>query len=155
MLVAYWKFSPYSQGPLQPSPVDPKKDPIPDLKRWSDVGYLKWADQASKRNVAVDSLRYIFSAPIENSETLGIIARAINSEQDPPTWPGRKEYRMDTAEGKALMGSPNGRGAALLLVQHKDTMGERRTIDKVAVFSENGDTNLLFYLSKPASASKL
>jgi len=63
----------------------------------------------------------------------------MKTTMNPPLWPGRKEYSMNTNEGKAILGSPNGRGVALLLIQHKAQLGERTTIEKVAVFGEGED----------------
>lgn len=151
MILGWWKYSPAHQAKEQKPPLEPT-DPLPDLKRWSDVAYLVWAAECQKKGKDVSSLRYVFSSPVENAETRGIIARAMDTAHEPPLWPGRKEYTMDSDEGKAILGSPNGRGAALLLIQHKATMGETTTIEKVAVFGEGEDTNLLFYVKKGGQA---
>ncbi|ORY08187.1 hypothetical protein BCR34DRAFT_616466 [Clohesyomyces aquaticus] len=149
MIVAWWKFSPASQGKKQKPPIDPAKDPLPDLQHWSDVAYVLWKDECEKKEKDLSSIRYIFSSPARNPETQGLVARAMDNTSPPPSWSGRKEFTMDTDEGKAILGSPNGRGAAMMLIQHKATMGTYTTIEKVAVFGDgDGETNLLFYVKK-------
>lgn len=44
---------------------------------------------------------------------------------------------MDTTEGQALLGSPNGAGCAFILVQHKRQLG-RKSFDRVTVFQDDG-----------------
>lgn len=151
MILGWWKYSPFSQASEQKPPLDPS-DPLPDLKRWSDVAYMVWAAECLKKSEPVSNLRYIFSSPVENAESQGNIARAMKTTMKSPLWPGRKEYSMDRDEGKAILASPNGRGAALLLIQHKVQLGERITIEKAAVFREGEETNLLFYVRKPDQA---
>ena len=145
MILAWWKYSPFSQASEQKPPLDPS-DPLPDLKRWSDVAYMVWAAECKKKGQPISNLQHIFSSPFENAESQGIIARAMETTMEPPLWSSRKEYSMDTDEGKAILGSPNGRGVTLLLIQHKAQLGERTTIEKVAVFGEAEGTNLLFYV---------
>lgn len=49
-------------------------------------------------------------------------------------WGHKREFGMDGDAGKALLASPNGRGAALLLGTHKAAFGEKKTIEKVTVW---------------------
>jgi hypothetical protein len=44
---------------------------------------------------------------------------------------------MATDQGKAILGSPNGRGVAFFLYQHKNLLGIK-TVDKVTIFSTIG-----------------
>ncbi|QDS73117.1 hypothetical protein FKW77_001062 [Venturia effusa] len=53
-----------------------------------------------------------------------------------PPWPG-KTFSMDSEAGKVLLGSPNGRGVAWFLLQHKMAFG-LKTITSAVVFKEYG-----------------
>ena len=53
----------------------------------------------------------------------------------------------DSDEGKAILGSPNGRGAGLLLATHKSTFGAK-FIDSVVFWCEDDYINLLFNVGK-------
>lgn len=51
-----------------------------------------------------------------------------------PHWPG-KTFDMVSEAGKVLLGSPNGRGVAWFLLQHKRAFGFK-TVERVVVFKE-------------------
>ena len=60
---------------------------------------------------------------------------------------------MDIAEGLALLGSPNGRGADSLLLEHKKTFEGQTTIGKVMFYcsvAKGGgwEMNLIFHVVK-------
>jgi hypothetical protein len=55
-------------------------------------------------------------------------------------WEKRVEFSMDTDAGKALLGSPNGRGVGYLLAQHKSTFGAKGTVNKVTFFCSGGES---------------
>lgn len=68
-------------------------------------------------------------------------------------WDSKVEWNMDTDAGKALLGSPNGRGVGYLLAQHKSTFGAATTVNKVTFFC-TGDPrfflvpNLVFHITR-------
>lgn len=69
-------------------------------------------------------------------------------------WANRAYWDIDTPEGKALLGSENGRGFGYLLVQHKSTFGDRTAITGVTMWCSTRDetvpqVNLLFRVSDP------
>jgi hypothetical protein len=41
---------------------------------------------------------------------------------------------MDTEEGKALLGTPNGSGIGFLLAQHKEVLGMHKSVKQVTLF---------------------
>jgi hypothetical protein len=51
---------------------------------------------------------------------------------------------MTTDEGKAILGSPNGRGVAFFLYQHKNILGIK-TVDSVTIFSTTGGDGEAWY----------
>jgi hypothetical protein len=93
---------------------------LPDLQHWSDVVYLKWLslDPALKSR----SLHYVLRDNLGNGHTLAVINRVLDAHapfgKECPTWPGLTTD-MDSKEGMALLGTPNGSGVAWLLIQHK------------------------------------
>lgn len=103
-------------------------DVLPDVYRWSDITFIEWKTQAGAR---IKELHYIFQSNIMNQESKMVIERAaggLNNLQ----WPG-KIFEMASSEGRAILGSPNGRGVAFLLATHKEQLGQR-TVERVLVW---------------------
>jgi hypothetical protein len=157
VIVGWYKYGPRYEGRSKVPPVTV----LPKLGRWSDVAFLQWKEQARLRNKDVSNLRYIFSSDVSNTESHGILARALQSNPESLSapswapnednceemyWEDRKVFTMDNARGKALLASPNGLGAAYMLIQHKSTFGEKTTIESVTVWCSDEDTNLLNFL---------
>jgi hypothetical protein len=142
-------------GAFSPAYMGAKKDPpvtvVPDLKSWSDITFLQWADlHKNEKGPAVSHLRYIMKTPCENPTTQLVIKKALkNTGQTLSKWPG-VTFSMDTKEGVAILGTPNGWGVAYLLVQHKKQLGNK-VVDKVTVFQDEGPKvprppSVLFYI---------
>lgn len=55
---------------------------------------------------------------------------------------------MESDEGKVLLASENGRGAALLLIQHKKEFGSTTSIEGVTFWcsGRSGPLNLMFHV---------
>ncbi|ORY01812.1 hypothetical protein BCR34DRAFT_636686 [Clohesyomyces aquaticus] len=123
---------------------------LPALKSSSDIIYLEWFGLTQSTKSKTQNLHYIFSSPVKNPLTQSLIRRALlNTQQSLSTWPGATFF-MDSDEGKAILGAPNGVGAAYLLVQHKKQLG-RKTVKKVTVFQDAGKAvprppSLLFWV---------
>jgi hypothetical protein len=130
-----------------------KNGPAPQLQRWSDVVTLQWKDLTTQLlNIPETGLKYVLQTNIHNETTLRVLGRifgkdagqrCIYEEEDsrpPPRswsskrtlWPG-KIFGMDTEEGQAPLNTPNGCGVALMLAQHKGTLGHK-VVDKVHMF---------------------
>lgn len=66
-------------------------------------------------------------------------------------WKDRKVFGMNTPQGQALLASPNSISAASLLIQHKSTFGDKRTIDAVTIWCQEDEEfdklNLMFHVS--------
>ncbi|KAF2659417.1 hypothetical protein K491DRAFT_775600 [Lophiostoma macrostomum CBS 122681] len=160
VLIGWQKFGP-AHSAFHKEP--PHEGPLPKLKNWHDIAYLQYAEQAAKENIPTRSIRYIVSTAIINNESQYIAGRALkipNHDKDkrPDSewqimrgaecgsypWANRVEFEITSDEGKALMASPNGRGAALMLITHKEAFGEKRVLEKVTVWCENGQINFMF-----------
>ncbi|KAK3078934.1 hypothetical protein LTS18_006252, partial [Coniosporium uncinatum] len=121
--------------------------PLPDLQLWSDVVFLEWARRASNDDDdddgvganSIKNLKFVLRLWIVNVETCDVIAHALRRLH-----PAREESRLvhfeneadipvESEEGKALLGTPNGRGVAWLLVQHRRQLG-RKTVAGVRVW---------------------
>jgi hypothetical protein len=59
-------------------------------------------------------------------------------------WANKATFQTTSDEGKAILASPNGRGAALLLTTHKSTFGQRAFIWQINIWCENDELNWLF-----------
>jgi len=111
--------------------------PLPALQLWSDIVFLEWARVATDDNI--NNLKFVLRLWIVNAETCDVIAHVLRRLH-----PSREESRlvhfenegdvgMESEEGKALLGTPNGRGVAWLLVQHRARLG-RKTVGGVRVW---------------------
>ncbi|KAK4545410.1 hypothetical protein LTR36_002760 [Oleoguttula mirabilis] len=134
VLVSVMNYGPsWTVGNHQGS-VDPWKGtngkalPLPQLGQWSDVVFLTWKYLTTPQQRA--NLRWVFRREIENDDTnniIGYVAKKRNvgkarpsDDNDGPVW--------------ALLATPNLRGVAWLLAQHKADMGER-TVRSIRVWN--------------------
>lgn len=104
------------------------------LRHWSDVAFLQYLSSFPEPPVRPIPLNYVFRVQIQNAET-SLVLNNIISKHGTFTfefWPGIT-FGMDTEEGKAILGTPNGAGVAWMLVQHRKALGEKR-IEKVTLF---------------------
>ncbi|KAF2736416.1 hypothetical protein EJ04DRAFT_562469 [Polyplosphaeria fusca] len=122
------KYSPSHMGPLQHPPVNV----FPDLQRWSDIAFLQW-QQLMGNNVG--NVKYIMSWSIDNPACKTVMKKAFEKTGAVlAPWPG-VTYGMDSEEGKALLGCPNGVGIGWFLVQHKKQLGNT-IVEKIVVFQD-------------------
>ena len=88
--------------------------PLPKLRRWSDVTFLvmqmlndEYISQGEEFDEPYGHLQWVFHTLVSNRKTLAIIELVLGDDKDAiGPWPGRK-FSVKTAEGKALLGSPN------------------------------------------------
>ena len=103
---------------------------IVPLGRWSDLVFLEYenlcktADTRDGGPFDVKGLKAVFRSRIVNADTKNIIFEIAEKKgfDGPPAWPGM-EFKMDTDEGKALLGTPNGNGVGWLLFSHREQLG--------------------------------
>jgi hypothetical protein len=164
VVIGWYKFS-----AAYMAKVNEVDGPMPKLKSWSDIAFLSWLAVGGQQ-----TLRYIVSANVQNDVTNAIIDKLLeknNIKLDPDwdsfdpffhchqfTWDKRRRFDMTTEEGKVLLASPNGLGAAYLLIQHKSTFGAQTTIAGVTMWCETkeetpgpgddgyDDLNLMFHV---------
>ncbi|KAK7193565.1 hypothetical protein PSPO01_00238 [Paraphaeosphaeria sporulosa] len=130
---------------------DPQDGEVPALQSLSDLlwgGWYRGSQPDTSNNENVKNLKYLISLSVTNSESLSIIRRALKAKNKVTAslWPG-DNFDISTAEGKALLGSPNGKRFGYLLAQRKDDVGIKK-IDSVTVFRGKDHSNpiLIFYV---------
>lgn len=109
----------------------------PDLAHWSDAAYLQWK-MCTSENARLD---YVLRHHVINT-AINDANAGERFERDNPPWPGRT-YSTDTAEGQALLGTPNGCGVAYMLIQHRQELGHRK-VGAITIFDFMGEMMMLF-----------
>ncbi|KAF2440894.1 hypothetical protein P171DRAFT_84972 [Karstenula rhodostoma CBS 690.94] len=154
LLVTLVSYGPQYKGLQQTPPVTV----LPKLKNLCDIMYLEYAHLAAQKNVPVNRLRYYMVDNVQNEETKAAVDYAIGVELTDwecheltrlprHTWDKKNVFEPDSEAYKALIASPSGRSAALLLATHKKVFGERRIIESVTFWCQTPDEinyNLLF-----------
>jgi hypothetical protein len=112
------------------------------LKQYSDVVFLAWQHAAGNK---ANGLKYIIRKGILNQETKDVVVQILQQRgvANQP-WPGLK-IPMSDRDALALLGSPNGRGAAWMLIQHKKELGWKSFSD-VTIFANGRELCLCFWI---------
>ncbi|KAL8900102.1 MAG: hypothetical protein Q9207_005851 [Kuettlingeria erythrocarpa] len=125
--------------PLTPSAISTR---IPPLNRLSDLMWTGW----NTVSLLPISLPYILR------DTVGVVVDILNRHSTPGGfigWPGLM-FRIDTEEGQALLGTPNGLGTAFLLIDRPTQLGRRAV--RVTIFNPGGDYRMLWDMKPPSAA---
>ncbi|THV44142.1 hypothetical protein BGAL_0721g00020 [Botrytis galanthina] len=151
VIVAYDSMSPY-QVELSKDITSPI---IPDLSRWSDIAYLQWAEVCKFHGTEVSNLNYVIRHHVTNQTTLDVIKEVLNERGESLAPSGCVVSMKDSnGHGAALLGTPNGKGVAWILAQHKEAFKDL-TITSVEIFSckpaNNGDERELEHPSDKSS----
>jgi hypothetical protein len=102
--------------------------------------FLAWQKAASDKT---KGLKYIFRHAINNEETKVVIREVLakrGTSGEP--WPGLR-IDMTDHDAWALLGTPNGRGPAWILSQHKEQLG-RKSFSAITVSSVGGMFSFCF-----------
>jgi hypothetical protein len=112
--------------------------PPPNLKQWSDVTFLTWKKIVGKGSqnsgmipAPINILRPKIGNKLTNTVILEVMKR-LGKHGQTPKWPGI-QLTSESDEFKAVLSTPNGNGAAWLLIQHKPQFG-LKMIDKMTIF---------------------
>ncbi|KAJ9295749.1 hypothetical protein DTO271G3_5772 [Paecilomyces variotii] len=149
----YYNFYNTQDGAIivanQYSPEDSSEHALPrypKCARWSDVTFLQWQQMAGQN---IGNLGHVFYSAVTNDDTLELMAEALEREHEEQDeeWYCESKYN-GLAKGKsfspgdeayeALLYSPNIRGLAWLLIQHKPQLGIK-TISKITIFGKQTD----------------
>ncbi|CVK99336.1 uncharacterized protein FMAN_02178 [Fusarium mangiferae] len=131
----------------QASPIDKETTALTHIQQWSDAVWMQW-DRVCSESGDVQDLKYIIRAQVVNHATLKIVFQAILNKYDrdhkkKSLGPWKKRivmtHQKDPKELYAILGSPNGSGAAFMLINHKNRLGGARAINKVEIFVPEGN----------------
>jgi hypothetical protein len=137
-------WGPRSEGPDQVPQVDGVYLPFPLLEKLSDVAFLVFQQLMKETKQPMDQLKGLLRSGVVNSETLLVTTNALRLKPDAPhpAWPGR-DFGPQSEGFAAILASPNGRGVAWFLAQHKAQLGHK-TISNVRVWGEEDEVFILF-----------
>ncbi|PTD03760.1 hypothetical protein HYE67_004403 [Fusarium culmorum] len=116
------------------------------IRKWSDAVWMQWWKVCHEKGEDVKNVKYIIRSKINNGETLNFIFQAIVNKHARDakgktigTWDNRitMTIKEDPDELYGILGSPNGAGAAYLLLNHKERLG-LKIINKVDIFVAEG-----------------
>ncbi|KAK4546125.1 hypothetical protein LTR36_002262 [Oleoguttula mirabilis] len=144
VIIANFNFGPAHQIGEEPDLKEQHPDIVPPpLKQWSDVAFLEYQAECQAQNHDMKNLKYIFRYGCQNYDTSYVVDAIFDPDQanpdnveQAPLWSQRKVYTLDTEQGKALLGTPNGNGIAWFLIQHRQQLGQKR-VKSVSIFREN------------------
>jgi hypothetical protein len=115
--------------------------------------FLAWHSHARDKT---PNLKYLFASNIENAETNALIARAtrfkIPGDGEHMPCEHRRVFYPHSDAYNALIASPNGRSAALMMVRQKAFFGQRTVVESVTVwYQQDGswEPSLLFAYRNP------
>lgn len=141
IIIAEASYGPDYQGKFEKPPVT--GDEIIPLKQWSDVTFLEYQNycaglartEDTTQQSCMRSLRGILRHRAVNEKTLEIGREALKKSGKPfNAWPGRATWKIHEPEAQALLATPNGRGIAWFLAQHKEQLG-RKVVTEVSAFA--------------------
>ncbi|KAI7365170.1 hypothetical protein KC354_g5075 [Hortaea werneckii] len=103
----------------------------------SDVMFLEYEHlcKTTQPPLNVKDLRYMFRSQIVNKETREVIFEVLKRRgvvNGPVPWPGTA-FKFPSEKALALLSTPNGRGAAWILISHRAELGWK-TIKQITVF---------------------
>ncbi|KAF1984676.1 hypothetical protein K402DRAFT_455568 [Aulographum hederae CBS 113979] len=138
--------------------------PLPELRAWSDVTFLEWEHQCQLAGTSVKDLRFVQRSSVVNIKSRRVAKTALAFlQRSYEKFDLSPEMSMDLDAAAAILGTPNGKGVAWLLLQHKQQFGPR-FIQGVTVYkgdsSDDDDPeewalfNFLFRIESPTPATK-
>ncbi|KAF2172193.1 hypothetical protein M409DRAFT_17433 [Zasmidium cellare ATCC 36951] len=125
-----------NRSPLQKNGDIPRERVIP-LRRWSDLAYLTWLDVCRQHHQDPKNLKYILRMNVFSDDVQDILPRVIGKSLVDLTesYPGISVDGMLRSENaRAAIGFSNGRGVAWLLIQHKETFGDKKFIKAINIW---------------------
>ncbi|KAL1601929.1 Mitochondrial import inner membrane translocase subunit tim8 [Nothophoma quercina] len=134
----------------------PPADELPQLTDTSDMAWGVWR-RVHPDGQKLDKIKMFFSVLIINKITQQLISEALKTYKvaagqsrvsSLPRWPGLT-FDLESAEGKAMLGSPNGIAVGYFLAQHKNQLGGNKYVTKAQVWADQlGSTpSIIFYVA--------
>lgn len=116
--------------------------PLIPLRQYSDVIFLEWQEMARDN---VKNLKYVIRSSIINQETKAVLRYIFAKRRvQLGPWPG---LHIETSheDAWAIMGTPNGRGVAWMLIQHKVQLG-LKYISGVTVWQDHDHWSFCIFI---------
>ncbi|KAL8688947.1 MAG: hypothetical protein Q9224_004761 [Gallowayella concinna] len=119
-----------SAGEEVPSSQMIKDHLVPPLSRWSDVTWVLYSDLARKSSgEQLGKLQYLAHDMVTNGDTKVVMIYIMRKHQKnvgrlQMPFPGL-EFDIETEEGQALLGTPNGVGTAWMMHDRARELGKR------------------------------
>lgn len=114
---------------------------MPDLQHWSDVTGLLWLRYGER----LPNLRYVLWDDIVTPRTQLILNECVRRAgplNASLLWPG-VTFGLDSDQGRALLGTAQGRATARLLTDHMGLLG-RKNVRSIVVFKMSTRYSILF-----------
>ena len=109
----------------------------PPVTRFSDFAYLCLLKACNNDEKCVKNIQWWLVDHVTNEVSNKMLRRVLRhagyAAPSPRPWPGQA-FDVNTADGKALVGTPNGYGLLWMLGQHQLSVGAK-TVDKAYVFA--------------------
>ncbi|KAF1928401.1 uncharacterized protein M421DRAFT_92650 [Didymella exigua CBS 183.55] len=131
---------------------NPPVDELPKLRQMSHTARGIWR-RVRPDGEGLGNLKYFIVSQVVNAETEHLIADALKTyrlqarQTELSEWPG-VTWAVETQEGAAMLGSPNGLAIGYFLSQHKAQLGGNKYVHQVQVYTENegGDPYMVFHV---------
>lgn len=137
LVVPYYVYSPRHEA--ERNHIEGELVPF---AQYSDVLFLEYSQLCGQAKASVSWLKHFLFLNVENKDTWAVVLKALmnknDGKKDIPLWPG-EEFSMNSAAGKALLGTQIGAPLAWMLIQHKEAFGARSVV-KVLGNSSPGDS---------------
>ncbi|KAL9627283.1 MAG: hypothetical protein Q9204_006679, partial [Flavoplaca sp. TL-2023a] len=129
-------------GASAPSSQEIASTLVPPLNRWSDATWTLWKEKGGGAN-----LRYIGRDYIANALTESVMNHIFSQHSSSSReFPGL-DFGMDSAEGRALLGTPNGIGAGRILIDRVGELGRREL--RIWIFEPEEEYPCMFFDMRP------
>ncbi|KAF2094142.1 hypothetical protein NA57DRAFT_80559 [Rhizodiscina lignyota] len=128
----------------------------PPVQVWSDITFPEWNNQAHESTLQVMNIKYFLIHAVSNDDTNDILKSIV---ENPPKWgePDNKYYPMQGNKALRLLASPNGRGPAWFLINHKAQLGVTQITGFKVFRSEisEGLASILFFVERVAPQKRI
>jgi hypothetical protein len=115
----------------------------PPLSHNSDLAFLEWKRTCTKHNTNPKDLKHVFIGMIRTKVTQSVFEHILlkkgtpmKDQADVPTWDHKLEFLPESADGKALLATVQGKGIFWMLLQHREHLG-KKSIKKICLFKDD------------------
>ncbi|KAL8650290.1 MAG: hypothetical protein Q9226_005209, partial [Calogaya cf. arnoldii] len=118
---------------------------VPPLNRWSDATWTLWKEKGGGNDLRYIGRDFIFN--LQTESVMKYIFEKYGKEEGDRKFPGL-DFGMDSDEGRALLGTPNGIGAARILIDRASELGRRDL--RIHIFEPDEEYSCILVDMQPA-----